>query len=601
MVNKKFVIRDNNLGKTISIDAMVDAVDIEELLQKKYGYIFKSMNENGYALNRHHCTYFNEIVYEKMVVGFCAYTITNNVSNLTLVASYILPEFRAKGLFFDEINRIFTSDKSISIYEVSPFIVDLLVKYGFARKLDEGFIVSSINFEIPSSSITHTLNQEKIKYDDYIYSTNFYDTMMESTIILVNEEIMYLSQWKNRENKEILSIDQNYYEKMIKVIRERKKEINHYLKLVKSDCEDEKFDDKTFSTRLSYEDEHDSGKINILDNVNNKKKKKHSFNNLENLNYEKYTLAYKDAAIYDFIKKFKNNQNIELTNSIIEIDHDFKNDYLKRTVLEEGYISNHVSEDNKSEYVENLKVSQLKEILKDNDLPINGNKKKLIKRVMDYVPAYNLKETTYHITQKGKAFLENNKQIFFFNKFLKKYYYYEFAKYYELYKMPLNDVCIKFLEDHLEKSVEKRDFDAYIDSATTLAYMNKLYGDNELALYYELKIFIIRLNPVYLDEELYSYYQPIQEKNIENIKTILFEQSINLKYEFNNAWNLKEFDGIIIPENKCLNILNKMLAGEDRDFMNENIREIYLQKVKTNHDKLDKTKQSTLDKFLKKK
>ena len=103
MENKKFVIRDNNLGKTISIDAMVDAVDIEELLQKKYDYIFKSMNENGYTLNRHHCTYFNEIIYEKKVVGFCAYTITNNVSNLTLVASYILPEYRAKGLFFDEI------------------------------------------------------------------------------------------------------------------------------------------------------------------------------------------------------------------------------------------------------------------------------------------------------------------------------------------------------------------------------------------------------------------------------------------------------------------------------------------------------------------
>ena len=259
-----------------------------------------------------------------------------------------------------------------------------------------------------------------------------------------------------------------------------------------------------------------------------------------------------------------------------------------------------IVKEKKNDFVENLKVSQLKKILKDNDLPVNGNKNKLIKMVMDYVPEENLKENTYHITPKGEEFLENNNQIFFFNKFLKKYYYYEFAKYYELYKLPLNEVCIKFLEDHLQKSVEKRDFDAYIDSATTLAYMNKLYQDNELALYYELKIFIIRLNPVYLDEELYNYYQPIQEKNIENIKTILFEQSINLKYEFNNAWNLKEFDGIIIPQNKCLNILNKMLAGEDRDFMNENIREIYLQKVNTNHDKLDKTKQSTLDNYMKK-
>lgn len=598
MVNKEFVIRENNIGKTISIDAMVDAVDIEELLEKKYDYIFKSMNENGYTLNRHHCTYFNEIVYKKKVVGFCAYTITNNVSNLTLVASYILPEYRAKGLFFDEINKIFTSDKSVSIYEASPFIVDLLVNYGFARKLDENLVISSIDFEIPSTSITHSINHEKIKFEDYIYTTNFYDTSIKSTVILLDEKIMYLSQWNNK-NKEIQAIDNSYYEKIIQLIQERKKEIDYYLKLVKDGDNEEKFEDKNYPAEFSYEN-NDSGKINILDNVNNRKKKKHSFNNLENLNYEKYTLAYKDAAIYDFIKKFKNNQNIELTNSIIEIDHDFKNDYLKRTVLEEGYISNQVSEEKKEDFVENLKVSQLKKILKDNDLPVNGNKNKLIKMVMDYVPEENLRENTYHITPKGEEFLEDNNQIFFFNKFLKKYYYYEFAKYYELYKLPLTEVCIKFLEDHLQKSVEKRDFDAYIDSATTLAYMNKLYQDNELALYYELKIFIIRLNPVYLDEELYSYYQPIQEKNIENIKTILFEQSINLKYEFNNTWNLKEFDGIIIPQNKCLNILNKMLAGEDRDFMNEYIREIYLQKVNTNHDKLDKTKQSTLDNYMKK-
>ena len=41
-----------------------------------------------------------------------------------------------------------------------------------------------------------------------------------------------------------------------------------------------------------------------------------------------------------------------------------------------------------------------------------------------------------------------------------------------------------------------------------------------------------------------------------------------------------------------------MISGEDRDYMNDKIREEYITKEKIIHDKLDKSKQSTLDSYF---
>ena len=124
MVKYNCIIREDNIGKIISEDAMLDAVDIEETLRSKYIYLYNSIKETNYKLKVNHCTYFKEIVFKKKVVGFFAYTITNSVTNLSLIASYILPEFRGKGLFFDEINKIFEEGKELSIYYPPFFIME---------------------------------------------------------------------------------------------------------------------------------------------------------------------------------------------------------------------------------------------------------------------------------------------------------------------------------------------------------------------------------------------------------------------------------------------------------------------------------------------
>ena len=155
MVKYNCIVREDNVGKTISEDAMLDAVDIEETLRSKYIYLYNSLKDTNYNLKVNHCTYFKEIVFKKKVVGFNAYTITNSVSNLSLVACYILPEFRGKGLFFDEINNIYEEGKELSIYHPPHFLMELLVNYGFAKKINDNIIVSSVKIDIPSNSISN--------------------------------------------------------------------------------------------------------------------------------------------------------------------------------------------------------------------------------------------------------------------------------------------------------------------------------------------------------------------------------------------------------------------------------------------------------------
>ena len=68
--------------------------------------------------------------------------------------------------------------------------------------------------------------------------------------------------------------------------------------------------------------------------------------------------------------------------------------------------------------------------------------------------------------------------------------------------------------------------------------------------------------------------------------------------EFEKAWTDMEIKEFLIPYNKSFKYLNRMISGADRDIMNDKIREKYLSKENIIHDKLDKSVQTSLDKFL---
>lgn len=611
MVKFNYIHREDNVGRIISEDAMLDAVDIEDTLKRKYGYLYDSVTQSNYKLIINHCTYFKEIVFKKKVVGFFAYTMINSASDLSLVASYILPDFRKKGLFFDEINNVFEDGKQLSIYFPPSFIMELLVNYGFAKKIGENIIVSSININVPSDSISNTFPTDDAKLEDRIFTSNLYDTKLCGFLIIPEEDknMLYLSE-NYPENDEKHScrktgeeISEDYYRDIQKTLKERDDEIRAFLKSIRNnysyynepDVKKEDVDIKELKNiKINEENTED-----ILKDFEKLETSKHSLlANIEDVDKKDYLETYKNVGIYDFIRIFNENKNLELTNSIIKIDYEFKGDYIKNQVLKERYISNEITPLEKGKYLNTLKVNELKDILKENNLTVTGNKSELIGRINEYVPPGFFPKMEYYVTGKGFEFMDDHAEIDFYNLFLKNFYYHEFKKYLSEHDGDINEVSELFLLEHLECAVKKRDNKAYLDTLQALAYLNSINNSYECELHYELKLFIGGLNPIFRDETLYNYYQPINKGNIENIKDLLSDDKFDLENEFKRAWKSMEIKKFIIPQKKSLNILSQMISGEDRDYMNDKIREEYMTKEKIIHDKLDKSKQSTLDKYL---
>lgn len=606
MVKLNCIKREDNIGRTISVDGMVDAVDIEETLKSKYAYIYQSMLDTDYKVKVNHCTYFKEIVYRKEVVGFCAYTIINSVSKLSLVSTYILPAYRKLGLFFDEINRIYEEGNEISIYEPPSFVMKLLIKYGFARDIGNNLIVSSITLDIPSTSITNIYGRDDVEYSDYTYSTNIYDSNLCGSLIFAEENnVVYLSRSTGKDNEKYnclekrAQIDDEYFIKVSEHIADNRAVIDKFINTIEQNYAHMEED---FTSKPDFEDfkklNEEKSERELVDYFEKIEADKNSLLDDESLiDKKEYVSAYQNVGVYDFIRTFEENNNLELTSSIIKIDYDFRPDYIKNIVLSNGYISDETGTGELEEYLDSLRVNELKSILKENHLTVTGNKSQLIDRIYEYVPANTIIETSYHITEKGLKFIESHDDIEFYNLFLKNFYYYEFHKFLCEHDGDLHDVSKEFLELHLEKSVMKKDNKAYTDSISALAFINELDNNLVEGLYYELKKFIIGLNPLFLEESSYNYYQPVSKNNIDNINLLLFKGDFDLREEFKKAWNSMEINSFPVSYAKSFKTLDKMLSGEDRDYMNDKIRELYLNKTVI-HDKLDKSKQSTLDDYL---
>lgn len=612
MVKYNCIIREDNIGKIISEDAMLDAVDIEETLRSKYIYLYNSIKETNYKLKVNHCTYFKEIVFKKKVVGFFAYTITNSVTNLSLIASYILPEFRGKGLFFDEINKIFEEGKELSIYYPPFFIMELLVKYGFAKTIDKKIIVSSIKIDIPSNTISNIFGTDESDLNDLIFTSYLYDSELCGFLIIPeeNSDILYLSNYYPEDDKKCScsekreKLDDSYIEEIKNTLKDNDEEIQDFLSNIRKNYSyyndsnvesDEKIDFeklKQININKKYNEDIFEGNTSIETYKNS------ILYNTEDIDKQEYIKTYLNVGIYDFIRIFNENNNFDLTNSIINIDYEFNADFIKNLVIKDGYINNELNSLEKENHLNSLTVNELKEILKKNNLTVTGNKSELISRIIEYVPSNFLPEKEYYVTEKGIVFINSHEDIDFYNKFLKNFYYYEFKKFIDENKGDITEVTELFLNKHLEISIDKRDNKAYKDSLKALAYLNALNNNIEQELHYELKQFIVGLNPIFRDERLYNYYQPINENNVENIRKILSENDFKIEYEFNKAWKSMEIKKFIIPSKKSLNILSQMISGEDRDYMNDKIREEYITKEKIIHDKLDKSKQSTLDLYF---
>lgn len=250
---------------------------------------------------------------------------------------------------------------------------------------------------------------------------------------------------------------------------------------------------------------------------------KHSINNIVEKNDEfgeDYLITLAMCYIIDNLNIRNHYEIFDLAaNKYNLTGHD-----LRKIMAKKKYITYAVEESDWFEEAQQFSVSELKEILLKNNIKQSGNKSDLIERIQLNVSLDKVKSKVPKITKSGYQFKENSLPILYHNKYLEKYVYEEFEKFYNnSKKTSIVDITIDFLEKHIEKAINTRNHNQLTDS---LRLQSMLYADTqdiEEVLRIELKIFLININMLYVDDVYYDFYEAIDETTFKNLKKLLYE------------------------------------------------------------------------------
>ena len=178
MDNFNFKINDDNAQRIFLTE---DTLDVCEILQDYYGYIYDSMREEGIILKYEQCNLFKELVFDNKVVGFCSYDFSRQFITAAMNNIYVMPDFRGNHLFLDELKKTMEEHNKPSIMEPTRLVVELLIKYGLACRLNENIVASAIEFVIPGD---HVLSNAD--YGNEELSTHFYDLSICASIHILD-------------------------------------------------------------------------------------------------------------------------------------------------------------------------------------------------------------------------------------------------------------------------------------------------------------------------------------------------------------------------------------------------------------------------------
>ena len=163
----EIIEKEDNTQKVFLSENIINVYDI---LQKYYTYIYDSIQKEEFILKYGECNLFKELVFENKVVGFCSYDFSREFITASLNNIYVLPEYRGNNIFKAELEKTLSEHNKPSIMEPTRLVVELLISYGFASKINDRIVASAIEFVVPGN---HVLSNTQ--YGDEELSTHFYD------------------------------------------------------------------------------------------------------------------------------------------------------------------------------------------------------------------------------------------------------------------------------------------------------------------------------------------------------------------------------------------------------------------------------------------
>lgn len=575
-----YVYRQDGQANLISAELEWDFLDLEELLEE-FPYILKSMEKDNYYIENDICSFFDEIVFENKVVGFATFE-TRNDAYLMLTECFIMPEFRGKRLFFDEICKMLFVGTNFGILQPTRNVVDLLIDYAFAKNVTDEIVVSAIPFYFDDFDARSNKNRE---FDeDKMSPSNFYDLSINSTVFVDGDEVIYHQLLENdlRKQGPRAELGDDYFSNIIgffvendfsELIEELKEELpvvefgfnevvgygmglsDFMQNMVDDDLisfdeamalkeqltkeyEDGKITDDNVADRLvslitensmpfdgfsefrelvNSEDDIDDEDINVIKDFVNLIGDNEELGNgileammsddeegferliinamandetfldnfmdlandygdgeddfidgaflsendvvkyrLDNTEYGRdYPISY-DVDIYKVLYLLLMGMDFNVVINVLDFEVAPNPEIILNILIRADFIQESQYEIDWLNSASEFSKSELKDILRENNLKVSGNKRELLKRLADNNVSFG---ETFKITPEGEKYLKEFSWINYYERFLYDFDFNDFYRYKDNHDNDIKEVSLNYLDEHIKLARENDDKD----------------------------------------------------------------------------------------------------------------------------------------------
>jgi len=307
------------------------------------------------------------------------------------------------------------------------------------------------------------------------------------------------------------------------------------------------------------------------------------------------TIRSYSIVIFNVILGLNIDSNLDdvLDSVDLNMDKEMARDFLiSEGLIEKGGLNNRKMR----KFYKNYDKSELKDELALHDLSTRGSKSELISRLVKYES-----ENSYVVTEYGMYRFMGVNWVAFYNTCLDYFDFDDFENYMTEYDTgSVVDNSLNYIDEHIKKGYADKDFNRLHDSFSSLALIHINLDNFEDALFNELKIFILRLNPVFLDNDELKDYVPIHYSNVNNIEVLSALCEIDdLKNLFTSAWDDIEYKKKLTSKDNAYRYLNEAI-NDGVDELNGKISFIkpVEDKVKLRENELIEMTSSFCQKFL---
>ena len=218
---------------------------------------------------------------------------------------------------------------------------------------------------------------------------------------------------------------------------------------------------------------------------------------------------------------------------------------------------------------------KIDEVLSNVDLQFPNDFARDLLESKGFIEIYS--DGSADITDYGYFRLSGVNWVGFYEKFLDYFDFDDFERY-----MQENDTgsvisnSLNYLDEHLKIAYDKKEFDRLhnVFSSKAMIYLN---GEEfKKSLIEELKIFTLKLNPVYLDKIEYDSYNAIEFPNINNISELYDLAEVkSLKRILYKAWMDVELDEMLMTKKEAYGYLQRAFDGEMLDELSDEVANKY--------------------------